>query len=78
MHIRAAETRSPRRLRGETAVEQIAPFGNTLHVVGRDGAGLERAVNKVATETGTTAVRAETSLEDVFIRLMGAQRDNMS
>ena len=67
-----------RRLRGETAVEQIAPFGNTLHVVGRDGAGLERAVNKVATETGTTAVRAETSLEDVFIRLMGAQRDNMS
>ncbi|MCA8879351.1 MAG: ABC transporter ATP-binding protein [Rhodobacteraceae bacterium] len=65
------------RLKGAPGVEQIAPFGNTLHVVGRDGAALGRTVADVAAGTGTHAEPAETSLEDVFIRLMGTSEDNM-
>lgn len=66
-----------KRLKGAPGVQQIAPFGNTLHVVGEDAAALSASVEKVAAETGTDAVLAETSLEDVFIRLMGTTRDNM-
>lgn len=66
-----------KRLKGAPGVQQIAPFGNTLHVVGEDAAALSASVEKVAAETGTDAVLAETSLEDVFIQLMGTTRDNM-
>lgn len=65
------------RLKALPQVEQIAPFGNTLHVVGRDGQGLRRAVAGVARDTGLAVSDAETSLEDVFIRLMGDSRDNV-
>jgi len=58
-------------------VDQIAPFGQTLHVVGRDGATLRKTVNKIAKSRGVKAAPAETSLEDVFIQLMGESRDNM-
>ncbi|HQU68482.1 MAG TPA: ABC transporter ATP-binding protein [Albidovulum sp.] len=64
-------------LRGAPGVEQIAPFGNTLHVVGRDGAVLRASAERVAAETGVRMTEAETSLEDVFIQLMGASKDNM-
>ncbi len=67
-----------RRLKSMAGVEQIAPFGNTLHVVGRDGESLRRAARTVAAETGTEMQAAETSLEDVFIKLMSASEDNMS
>ncbi|MCC0076309.1 MAG: ABC transporter ATP-binding protein [Rhodobacter sp.] len=60
------------RLRGRTGVDQIAPFGATLHVVGRDRAALQAAVVAVAAEAGCHAEPAETSLEDVFIQLMTA------
>ncbi|TCP44368.1 ABC transporter ATP-binding protein [Rhodovulum marinum] len=59
-----------RRLAGAPGVEQIAPFGNALHVVGRDAAALRASVERVARETGTRAAPADTSLEDVFIKLM--------
>ncbi|MFV0299411.1 MAG: ABC transporter ATP-binding protein [Paracoccus sp. (in: a-proteobacteria)] len=65
------------RLKALAQVDQIAPFGNTLHVVGRDGAGLRSAVAQVVQGTGLAVSDAETSLEDVFIRLMGESRDNM-
>ena len=58
-------------------VDQVAPFGTTLHVVGRDGDALRAAVAEVAAATGCHAEPAETSLEDVFIQLMGAAEDNM-
>ena len=67
-----------RRLKGAAGVDQIAPFGNTLHVVGRDGTALRASAERVAAETGTTMRPAETSLEDVFIQLMGAAEDNMA
>lgn len=66
-----------RKLKDLPAIDQIAPFGNTLHVVGRDGAGLRRAVTQVAEGTGVRVSDAETSLEDVFIRLMSQSADNM-
>ena len=66
------------RIAGLPGVDQVAPFGLTLHVVGRDGAALARSVARVAAETGTRAEPAETSLEDVFIRLMSVAEDTMA
>ncbi|WP_417628362.1 ABC transporter ATP-binding protein [Pararhodobacter aggregans] len=66
------------RLKGAPGVDQIAPFGATLHVVGKDGAALARTVAEVAAATGCRAEPAETSLEDVFIQLMGASTDKMA
>lgn len=70
--------RAAKQLRGMPGVEQIAPFGNTLHVVGSDSAALHASARQVAQATGTDLAEAETSLEDVFIRLMGQSTDNMS
>ncbi|MDW4549635.1 ABC transporter ATP-binding protein [Defluviimonas sp. D31] len=64
-----------RRLRGAAGVDQVAPFGATLHVVGRDGASLRASAERVAAETGSRMSAAETSLEDVFIQLMGDAKD---
>ncbi len=64
-------------LHGAPGVDQVAPFGQTLHVVGRDAALLQQTVERVARETGAAAETAATSLEDVFIQLMGASEDNM-
>lgn len=67
-----------RRLRDAPGVAQVAPFGATLHVVGEDAATLRETVRQVAEETGARAAPAETSLEDVFIQLMGQSADNMA
>lgn len=64
------------RLEGQPGVEQVAPFGNTLHVVGPDAALLEKTLTKV-TDKGVTVARGETSLEDVFIQFMATSKDNM-
>ena len=66
-----------RALSGAPGVDQVAHFGTTLHVVGRDGAALRTSVARVAAQTGCKAVPSETSLEDVFIQLMGNAEDNM-
>lgn len=59
-------------------VEQVAHWGTDLHVIGRDGTALHQAAAEVATATGAQLIAAETSLEDVFIQLMGASKDNMA
>lgn len=59
-------------------VEQVAHWGTDLHVIGRDGTALHQATAEVATATGAQLIAAETSLEDVFIQLMGASKDNMA
>jgi ABC-2 type transport system ATP-binding protein len=61
-------------LAGAPGVDQAAPFGNTLHVVGRDAVVLRNTVERLATD-GITAHEGTTSLEDVFIQLMGSARD---
>jgi len=65
-------------LRGLPGVDQVAPYGATLHVVGRDGAALRQSATTVASATGCTLTEADTSLEDVFIQLMGRSQDNMA
>ncbi len=65
-----------RRLRDRPGIEQVASFGNDLHVVGTDQQLLERAVNEAIAGTGASAEPDATSLEDVFIRLMGQNADN--
>ncbi len=66
------------KLKGAKGVEQVAHFGADLHVVGRDAAALRATAEKVAGETGCTLSASETSLEDVFIRLMSESADNMA
>jgi ABC-2 type transport system ATP-binding protein len=59
-------------------VEQVAPFGATLHVVGPDSAQLAASLKSVARQKGIVVEPGETSLEDVFIRFMSdAQRSNV-
>lgn len=66
-----------RQLNGAPGVDQVAPFGKTLHVVGGDAVALRRSVSDVSKRTGGHASSAETSLEDVFIQLMSTSQDNM-
>ena len=65
-------------LRGRDGVDQVAPFGNDLHVVGLDPERLERSVREAIAGTGATAAPDATSLEDVFIRLMAQSTDNFA
>ena len=65
-------------LSGAPGVDQIAPFGTTIHVVGADAPALERSVRAAAETAGSSAKRGDTSLEDVFIRFMAQSRDNMA
>lgn len=78
MVVTGADTAAAARaLSGAPGVDQVAHFGTTLHVVGRDGAALRTSVARVAAQTGCKAIPSETSLEDVFIQLMGNAEDNM-
>ena len=64
-------------LRGRDGVEQVVPFGNTLHVTGRDAAKLDAAIAAVR-DGRHEWTRVRSSLEDVFISLMDAAKDNFS
>ncbi|MDE3029952.1 MAG: ABC transporter ATP-binding protein, partial [Paracoccaceae bacterium] len=66
------------RLRVAPGVDQVAPFGTTLHVVGRDAAVLETSVRAAAQAAAAKVAPAQTSLEDVFIQLMSKGQDNMA
>lgn len=59
-------------VRCRDGVEQVAPFGNDLHVVGPAPELLRAAVEAAVAEVGggVTAEAGATGLEDVFIRLM--------
>nr|WP_295462693.1 ABC transporter ATP-binding protein [Mesorhizobium sp.] len=65
------------RLRNSPGVEQVAPFGATLHVVGLDRTALETALAAIKAD-GVSYEEGETSLEDVFIQFMARSKDNMS
>ncbi len=65
------------RIEGLPGVDQVAPFGSTLHVVGADGDRLAASLAALTAETGLAFHRGETSLEDVFIQFMARADDNM-
>jgi ABC-2 type transport system ATP-binding protein len=71
----AAAPRLIGELRRLAGVEQVAPFGTDIHVVGRDGAAIERGLTQFAAAHGLAAEPGETSLEDVFIRTMTMARE---
>lgn len=64
-------------LQGRPGVEQVAPFGTTLHVVGSDRKLLEATLAEFTKRDGITVRPGETSLEDVFIQFMAGSKDNM-
>ena len=64
-----------RKLEKMPGIEQVAPFGTTLHVVGSDQEALHARVNAAIAGTGATARDDQTVLEDVFISLMRAHPD---
>ncbi|MEP9396720.1 ABC transporter ATP-binding protein [Mesorhizobium sp. KR2-14] len=63
-------------LEGMPGVDQVAPFGTTLHVVGSDRTKLEAALENVKRRDGITVEAGQTSLEDVFIQFMGKAKGN--
>jgi ABC-2 type transport system ATP-binding protein len=64
------------KLLGLPGVDMVAPFGNSLHVAGRDGEALDRAVADFRNRPDLHWSVSQPSLEDVFISLMGKSRDN--
>jgi ABC-2 type transport system ATP-binding protein len=60
-------------LRERDGIDQVASFGNTLHVVGRDEQALAAAIAPFRDRSELTWVKGETSLEDVFIQLMNGE-----
>jgi ABC-2 type transport system ATP-binding protein len=64
------------RLAATAGVDMVAPFGNTLHVSGRDAEALAAAVKPYRDDPALRIAAGKPSLEDVFIDLMGEARDN--
>ena len=65
------------RLRGRPGVEQVAAFGSTLHVTGRDAGGARGGAARAPSPAPTAAHEpAPTGLEDVFIHLTEQSVDN--
>ena len=65
-------------LTGLPGVDQVAAFGTSLHVVGRDRDALEATLTDVGTRQGLRVREGRTSLEDVFIQFMAGSKDNMA
>jgi ABC-2 type transport system ATP-binding protein len=55
----------------------VAPFGNSLHVSGRDRDALEAAITPFRSDPALTWTDAAPSLEDVFIELMSRSPDDL-
>jgi ABC-2 type transport system ATP-binding protein len=62
-------------LRGQAGVEQVVPFGSTIHVSGSDAASLEATLSRLC-GPDQKHVRTDSGLEDVFIGLMDRAKDN--
>jgi ABC-2 type transport system ATP-binding protein len=63
-------------LRKKTSVDQTVTFGEVLHVSGTNDELLQRAIKETVGNSGRRVERIETSLEDVFIYLMGRSEKN--
>jgi ABC-2 type transport system ATP-binding protein len=66
------------KLEAEPGVEQIAAFGASLHVTGRDAAALESTLRHATAGTTYRLQPTDTGLEDVFIHLMKRSSDNFA
>ena len=60
------------RLRDVPSVEQVAAFGDALHVTGTDRERMHRELAPFMDDAGRTWTEVPANLEDVFIHLMGS------
>jgi ABC-2 type transport system ATP-binding protein len=63
-------------LKDRPGIDMVTAFGTSLHVSGRDGGALEAAIAPYRQRNELEWQRAAPSLEDVFIDLMAAAKDN--
>jgi ABC-2 type transport system ATP-binding protein len=63
-------------LAGRPGIDMVAPFGNSLHVSGRDRAVLEATIAPWREDRRFKWQQSAPSLEDVFIELMTRSKDN--
>ncbi len=66
------------RLRHMPGVDQVTPFGNTLHVVGKDAQKLFDSITPLQQTAEHKWTPIEAGLEDVFINLMRQAPDNFA
>jgi ABC-2 type transport system ATP-binding protein len=64
------------RLEHASGIDMVAPFGNSLHVSGRDEKKLESSIKPFRADAHFKWEKSEPSLEDVFIDLMSRSKDN--
>ncbi len=64
------------RLQGEAGIEQMAVFGVSLHVTGKDAAAIKATLQQATAGTDYRIAQTETGLEDVFIHMMKRSADN--
>jgi ABC-2 type transport system ATP-binding protein len=57
-------------------IDMMAPFGNSLHVAGRDSKALDAAIKPFRKRPDLKWERGEPTLEDAFIDLMRRSEDN--
>lgn len=62
-------------LRALPGAEQVANFGNTLHVSSQQGSSLQLALEQFAAEKSLKISKVSPSLEDTFIHLMSNNED---
>ncbi len=61
------------KIKASPAVTSIAPFGDSLHVSGTDGAGLEAAIAPYRSQAGLSWAPIAPAMEDVFIHYLNAR-----
>ncbi|MEG9883447.1 MAG: ABC transporter ATP-binding protein [Hyphomicrobiales bacterium] len=64
-------------LETKDGIDMVAPFGNSLHVCGRDERALAAAIAPYRDRAGLVWISGEPTLEDAFIALMNRSRDNV-
>ena len=81
-HLRTYSVSGPdlqslsQQLLGLPGIDMVAPFGNSLHVAGRNAEALDRAVAHFRDHPDLQWSVSQPALEDVFISLMSKSRDN--
>ena len=70
-------TRLQHELERLPGIDQVTPFGTSLHVSGHDRAALDMAIQRYRDNPDFTWEASEPTLEDVFIDLMSNARDDL-
>ena len=65
-------------LRGQPGVTQVTPFGNSLHVTGRERELLTATAQRLGADSAHRWAPFEPGLEDAFIGLMSGAEDNFA